>query len=84
MSGFIKQLYLPDQNCYFLLSEIFVPEGRKFLISTVNEGKSILVEIGWDPVSGWKMYEPVPCWMRSIEGRIIEAVRAHLEMFDEE
>jgi hypothetical protein len=84
MSGFIKQVYLPDQNCYFLLSEIFVPEGRKFLISTVKEGKSVLFEMGCEGMKGWRIYDPAPCWIKSIEPRIIDAVKAHLQIFDEE
>ena len=84
MSGFIKQLYLPDQNCTFLLTEIFVQDGRKFLISTVREGKSVFVEIGWDLVEGWKIYDPAPDWIRAIEQRIIEAVRAHVVIFNDE
>jgi hypothetical protein len=74
MSDFIEIIPIAGKKYYFTFTEMSTPDNKKFLVTTLENGDAVSFEIGNDRFEKWTIIEPVPKWIKQIEGRLLEAI----------
>ena len=78
MEDFIKQFHFENKDYFFLFSEMFFSKGRKFFVTTENDGVHVYFEIACDGTKKCRILGAVPFWIRQMEGQIIDALASHI------
>ena len=77
---FLETINANGKRYLFSFREIAVSKGQKFCIMTYEDHEPVIFEISSDKYNNWKINRPAPDWILSLEGKLMEVVKARIAM----